>query len=169
MNIIYMGEGCYGVKSAAATYFGKELQELTLAECASLIGITNNPSLYDPYISDKTLANNRERQLTILDQMLDQGWIDQDRYDEAVAQEMVFKSGIADADRWVKCETEGCGYQGPVRDLVHEEGLTTIIAPTAAMRSRSSPAAHRVCTPTLRRRSFRMWPRPWPSRTASRM
>ena len=59
MNIIHMGEGCYGVKSAAATYFGKELQELTLAECASLIGITNNPSLHDPYISDKTLANNR--------------------------------------------------------------------------------------------------------------
>lgn len=122
MNIIFMGEGCVGVKSAAATYFGKELQELTLAECASLIGITNNPSLYDPYISDKTLANNRERQLTILDQMLEQGWINQDRYDEAVAQEMVFKSGIADADRWVKCQTEGCGYQGPVRDLVHEEG-----------------------------------------------
>ena len=49
LNTIYFGRGCYGVKSAAAEYFGKELQSLSVAECASLIGITNNPSLYNPY------------------------------------------------------------------------------------------------------------------------
>ena len=45
LNTIYLGRGCYGVKSAAAEYFGKELQNLSVAECASLISITNNPSL----------------------------------------------------------------------------------------------------------------------------
>jgi penicillin-binding protein 1A len=49
LNRIYLGRGCYGVKSAAAEYFGKELQNLTVAECASLISITNNPSLFNPY------------------------------------------------------------------------------------------------------------------------
>ena len=49
LNRIYLGRGCYGVKSAAAEYFGKELQSLTTAECASLISITNNPSLFNPF------------------------------------------------------------------------------------------------------------------------
>ena len=49
LNYIYLGEGCYGVATAAQNYFGKELSELDLAECASLISITNNPSAYNPY------------------------------------------------------------------------------------------------------------------------
>ena len=48
LNTIYLGKGCYGVKTAAEYYFGKDVSELSLAECASLIAITNNPSLYGP-------------------------------------------------------------------------------------------------------------------------
>ena len=48
LNIIPLGQRCYGVQSASWAYFGKDVEELTLAECASLIGITNNPSLYNP-------------------------------------------------------------------------------------------------------------------------
>ena len=48
LNTIYLGKGCYGVKTAAEFYFGKDVSELSLAECASLIAITNNPSLYGP-------------------------------------------------------------------------------------------------------------------------
>lgn len=49
LNEIFLGNGCYGVQSASRLYFGKDVSELTLAECASLAGITNNPSLYSPY------------------------------------------------------------------------------------------------------------------------
>ncbi len=49
LNEIYLGQGCYGVQSASQMYFGKDVSELSLAECASLAGITNNPSLYSPY------------------------------------------------------------------------------------------------------------------------
>lgn len=49
LNEIFLGQGCYGVQSAAQMYFGKDVSELSLAECASLAGITNNPSLYSPY------------------------------------------------------------------------------------------------------------------------
>lgn len=48
LNVIYLGSGCYGVQSASQKYFGKNVSELSLAECASLAGITNNPSMYGP-------------------------------------------------------------------------------------------------------------------------
>ena len=87
LNIVYFGEGCNGVYTAAETYFGKEPKDLTLAECASIIGITNNPSKYDPFISRE---NNKTRQETILKQMYEQGYISKEQYDEAMAQELVF-------------------------------------------------------------------------------
>lgn len=90
LNTIYLGEQAYGVRTAAYTYFGKDVSELDLAECASLIAITNNPSIYDPYISDYTREKNRERQLYILYEMMDQGYITQAEYEEARNKEMVF-------------------------------------------------------------------------------
>lgn len=93
LNIVYFGEGCNGVYTAAETYFGKEPKDLTLAECASIIGITNNPSKYDPFISRE---NNKTRQETILKQMYEQGYISKEQYDEAVAQELVFVRSESD-------------------------------------------------------------------------
>lgn len=121
LNSIYLGQGSRGVKSAAEAYFGKELQTLTIAECASLISITNNPSLFDPY-NEKEFQyageimngkqRNRHRQLLVLGEMLAQGYITQEEYDEAVAQELVLKNKIADEDRWVECANEACDYEG---------------------------------------------------------
>ena len=89
LNIIALGENCSGVQSASQAHFGKNVEELDLAECASLIGITNNPSIYDPYINPE---KNKERQEIILYQMLDQGYINQQQYDAAVAEELVFRN-----------------------------------------------------------------------------
>ncbi len=121
LNRIYLGRGCYGVKSAAAEYFGKELQSLSAAECASLISITNNPSLFNPY-SDNVdkykgeerdgAGRNRYRQLNVLSEMRNQGYLSEEEYEEAVSQEMIFKEGIAPEDRWTVCENEYCGYEG---------------------------------------------------------
>ncbi len=132
LNTIYFGRGCYGVKSAAAEYFGKELQSLTIAECASLISITNNPSLYNPYseseyeFRDQGLTvgkdRNRIRQLNVLSEMYSQGWITEEEYEEAKAQEMVFKSGIAPEDKWEICDNTSCGYQGTVSTYTTSEG-----------------------------------------------
>jgi len=121
MNSIYLGQGCRGVRSAAETYFGKELQTLTIAECASLISITNNPSLFDPYSTREFMyqgemmngmQRNRHRQMLVLGEMLKQGWITQEEYDEAVAQEIVLKNGIDPQDVWVDCTNEACDYEG---------------------------------------------------------
>ena len=93
LNTIYLGEGAYGVKSAANVYFAKSLNELTIAECASLISITNNPSLYDPYIRPE---NNRERRTIILQEMLDQEFITEQQYKQAHDQELIFHNGSAE-------------------------------------------------------------------------
>ncbi len=66
LNYIYLGERCNGVYTASLNYFGKELQDLTLAECASLISITNNPSIYNPY---RYPENNLYRRDLTLDEM----------------------------------------------------------------------------------------------------
>lgn len=87
LNAVYFGEGCYGVNTAAKTYFDKDLSELSLAECASIVAITNNPSKFDPFIS---AANNKKRQGLVLREMYNQGYIDYGTYNEAVNEELVF-------------------------------------------------------------------------------
>ena len=132
LNVIYLGQGCQGVRSAAATYFGKELEMLNLAECASLISITNNPSLFDPYSSNtfeyegelmNGMQRNRHRQLLVLGEMLAQEMITQEEYDEAVAYEIKLKNGISDEDRLTTCPNEACGYVDIVRNFTVEDGI----------------------------------------------
>ena len=112
LNIIPLGSGCEGVGAGAREYFGKSVSELTLAECASLVGITNNPSKYGPYSFAKSQGVNTDeiwdarrwnkyRQEVILNQMLEQEMISRAEYDEAVAQELVF----------VRDEGEEASYQ----------------------------------------------------------
>ena len=127
LNEIYMGNRTNGVKRAAAIYFGKELESLTIAECASLISITNNPSLYNPYRENLDAGGmngaqrNKERQMDTLTEMLNQGWITQEEFDEAAAQELVFKRGIDFEDTMAHCPNEVCGYKGIVSTLREKE------------------------------------------------
>ena len=128
LNVIYFGRGCYGVKSAAATYFGKELQDLTAAEYASLISITNNPYRYDPYRSqpsayyDTGVVENRTRQEYCLEEMHNQGWLTDEEFDTAWNQNLVFKDGISTEDKWTECPGDSCDFEGPVRNLNLIEG-----------------------------------------------
>ena len=90
LNSIYLGQGCNGVESAANLYFNKSAEEMTIAECASIAGITQYPSLYDPLVNpDK----NIEKQRIVLAEMLDQGYISQEEYDQALAEKLEFKGG----------------------------------------------------------------------------
>lgn len=89
LNYIYFGRRCYGVSTAAYEYFGKDVRDLTLAECASLISITNNPSYYDPYVYPE---NNKFRQNLVLNAMHEQGFITEEELISAKAQELVFQS-----------------------------------------------------------------------------
>lgn len=101
LNEVFFGQSCYGVVTASRMYFNKDVSDLTLAECASLMGITNNPSMYDPTLSSWTRENNRERQLTILGAMLEQDKISQEEYDEAKAEDIVFSNGFTISGKYV--------------------------------------------------------------------
>lgn len=104
LNYIYLGDNCYGVATAAQNYFGKDVSELSLAECASLISITNNPTIYGPY-SNVRMTNpdtgvvttgrerNKQRQELVLWKMKELGMISQEEYESAVAEELVFERG----------------------------------------------------------------------------
>ncbi len=87
LNTIYLSHGCYGVKTAAETYFGKEVKDLNIAECACIASITQFPTHYDPLINPE---NNRNRQLRVLKKMLEQGFITKQEYNDAVDYKMVF-------------------------------------------------------------------------------
>ena len=117
LNEVFFGQSCYGVVTASRMYFNKDVSDLTLAECASLMGITNNPSMYDPTLSSWTRENNRERQLTILGAMLEQEKISQEEYDEAKAEDIVFSNGFTISGKYV-------GSDGTVTDLEPEEPST---------------------------------------------
>ena len=117
LNEVFFGQSCYGVVTASRMYFNKDVSDLTLAECASLMGITNNPSMYDPTLSSWTRENNRERQLTILGAMLEQGKISQEEYDEAKAEDIVFSNGFTISGKYV-------GSDDTVTDQEPEEPTT---------------------------------------------
>ena len=126
LNVIALGENCEGVESASQVYFGKSVSELDLAECAALIGIKNNPSIYDPYINaDK----NKERQVIILDQMLEQKYITQEQHDTAVAEELVLHnaSGEASGDEDYYSYFEDQVINDVVRDLSEKTGYDQTI------------------------------------------
>lgn len=88
LNTIYLGYNSYGVQTAAMQYFDKDVSQLDLAESAVLAGLTNNPSIYDVYNHPEKV---KERQETILAQMLDQKMISQEEYDAAVAEELNYR------------------------------------------------------------------------------
>lgn len=80
LNTINLGAGCYGVQSAAKRYFGKDVSDLTLSECAVLAAIPQNPSGYNPISFPEA---NRRRQLIVLNYMETQGYISHDAHREA--------------------------------------------------------------------------------------
>ena len=78
LNTIYLSQNCYGVRAAAETYFGKQLSELTLNECAAIASIGKSPVKYDPIINP---LDNLERRNLVLREMLAQGLITQEEFD----------------------------------------------------------------------------------------
>ena len=72
LNQIYFGQGAYGVQAAARTYFGKDVEQLDLSECALLAGIPKSPNYYSPF---NNVQASKERRNVVLDQMVKYGYI----------------------------------------------------------------------------------------------
>lgn len=96
LNQIYFGDGNYGVKAAAESYFAKELADITIAEAALLAGLPQAPSRYSPTRNPEA-AHKRKRY--VLRRMLEEGFINQGDYHAAMREEIVIASSAADASR----------------------------------------------------------------------
>ncbi len=86
LNNVYLSSGCFGVETAAEKYFGKSAAELSIAEAATLAGIVQNPSAYDPI---KKSENCKKRRDTVLFRMHELGAIDDIEYENALAEELL--------------------------------------------------------------------------------
>lgn len=82
VNKVYMGNGNYGMLTAAKSYYGKDLKDLSIAQLALLAGIPQAPSQYDPYTNPDEAQSRRD---TVLAEMYENGNITKDEYDTAVA------------------------------------------------------------------------------------
>jgi penicillin-binding protein 1A len=89
LNQIYLGHGAYGVQAAAENYFGKDVQELTLAECAILAGLPQAPTRYSPF---RYPERARNRQVYVLNRMVAEGYITIMQATDALNQQLNIKS-----------------------------------------------------------------------------
>ena len=126
LNTINLGAGTYGVQAAAHKYFDKDVWDLNLSECATLAGITQNPTQYNPIEHPEANAKRRKE---VLDHMLDQGYITQEQYDQVINDDVY--SGIQ-AAQVLNSETENTVYSyfedelidQVINDLMNIKGYT---------------------------------------------
>lgn len=89
LNIVYFGNGCDGVQSAAQTYYDKDVSDLSLAEAASIVGITQSPTKYDPFANPE---ENKNKQEIVLDKMAELGYISAEECAQAKAEKLQFST-----------------------------------------------------------------------------
>lgn len=124
LNTINLGAGAYGVQAAAHRYFNKNVWELNLSESAVIAGITQNPTRYNPITYPE---NNAVRRQTVLDYMLEQGYITQEAFDEAVADDVY--SRIQETDSQTEQTSIYTYYVDAmidqiIEDLMEQKGYT---------------------------------------------
>lgn len=95
LNTIYLSNQCNGVEAAAQRYFGKGVNELSLAQMASIAGITQFPTKYDPLANPK---ENKKKQETVLQKMLELSFITSDEYIKAKNEKLDFSKGKTNTD-----------------------------------------------------------------------
>lgn len=134
LNVVNYGNNCQGVEAAAQLYFGKSIKDCSLAECAAIAGITQNPSRWNPLIYPE---NNRERRELILSEMYDQGVIKTKKeYDDAMSESakmtfVGFKSASEDEDDEDN-DVQNWYYDQLFYDLRDDLALYYNISPDAA-------------------------------------
>ena len=147
LNTVYFGANAYGAEAAARTYFDKSATELTLPESALLAGIINLPGTYDPFSNP---GSARARRDVVLDRMLEYGYITQDEYEEASAQDLALNRGR------VEYENDNQYFLDAVRKelaeqygdrAIYEGGLKIYTTLDAELQGHAVTAVGRVVTP----------------------
>ncbi len=151
LNAINLGQNTLGVGVASERYFGKDVSELNLSECAVLAAITKSPSKYNPISNPE---NNAERRKTVLDYMLEQEYISQAEYDEALADnvyERIQLVNIEASDTEINSYFVDAMTDVVMQDLIDELGYTETQAYKAlyqgglVIESTQDPSIQAIC------------------------
>ncbi len=125
MNSIYLSQGVHGIQAASYVYFGKPVDELNLAECAAIAGITQYPSTYDPIVNPE---NNRKKRITVLQKMYELEYISKEEYDKAINEELSFKKKYEADDEKSGMDTQSYFadhiFEQAKKDIMKEYGYT---------------------------------------------
>jgi len=151
LNVIYLGGSSYGVKIAAQDYFGKDLDELSLRECAALARVIRNPYRYNPrrnYYTLKTPQVIEENTDYVLEQMLEQQLITQAEYDEAISQTLnvVQTSTAASDNMYANAYYVEYSIYDVVTKMLRVEGLEDTSYNRSAMETKLRNGGYRVFT-----------------------
>lgn len=119
MNTINLGQNTLGVQAASQRYFNKSVSDLTLSECAVIAAITQNPSRLNPITHPDDNAKRREK---VLNNMKEEGYITQEEYDEAMADDVYSRIQIVDS------ETEDTAVNTYFVDALVDDVLEDLIA-----------------------------------------
>ncbi len=126
MNLIYLGEGAYGVEAASYTYFAKSASDLTIAQSALIAGLAQAPEGYNPY---KYPEKAKQRQELVLGKMYELGKINKAQYDEAMAEELVYTKGsqsLASSNSYFIDAV----VEEVIKDLMEEKNINRAMAQT---------------------------------------
>ncbi|HCC00343.1 MAG TPA: transglycosylase [Ruminococcaceae bacterium] len=121
LNTIPLGGSSYGVQAASNVYFGKNVKDLDLAQCAVLAGLTQSPNNYNPL---KYPDRAKQRQLYVLKNMLGQKMITQAQYDQASTEQLSYVGQKAEIRSWFADQV----VEDVTNDLVKQKGYTKAYA-----------------------------------------
>lgn len=117
LNSIYFSNGAYGIEAASKKYFNTDIKNLNLAQTAFLVAIPNNPTIYDPF---KNIDNTLKRKNFILSQMLEDGKITQEQYDEAVKTKITLNPEKIQVNNYIETYTMDCAAKA----LIESKGFS---------------------------------------------
>lgn len=130
MNTINLGQNTLGVQAASKRYFNKNVWDLSLSECATIAGITQNPSKYNPLTHPDKNQGRRDK---VLNNMLEQGYITQAEYDEAQADTSALYDRIQTANLEVGGDSAVDSYYADaVKEAVTEDLIAAGYSETQA-------------------------------------
>ncbi|MCL2518532.1 MAG: PBP1A family penicillin-binding protein [Oscillospiraceae bacterium] len=119
LNTIFLSQRSYGVQAAAQTYFGKDVKDLTLIECAAIAAIPQAPTKFDPIQNPE---NNAERRNKVLIEMHNQGKITRQEFDSAYKKELKLNLKVDD-----ESNTSGITINSWYKDQVIEESIRLLM------------------------------------------
>ncbi len=154
MNTINLGQNTLGVQAASMRYFNKSVSDLNLSECAVIAGITKNPSRYNPITHPDKNAERREK---VLNDMKEQGFITQEQFDEAMADDVYSRIQLADSkneDSAVNTYFVDALTDDVLEDLIaagynETQAFTLLYSGGLKIYSTQDPKIQRICDETF--------------------